>query len=115
VDEAALIQLVKKAIGFHGTTGCYEYVSDALQNRIRANLGHVGTPKAIKKLSVEYVAKGGRIDYRAETRQEYQGRRECWFRANVPVDGFPDPLFFELDLIDDDSDCPAVRILNVHF
>jgi hypothetical protein len=64
---------------------------------------------------VQHVLAGGPIEYRLETREEYQDRRECWFRVKVPIPGFPRSLFFELELTDDDPDYPSAIILNVHF
>jgi hypothetical protein len=64
---------------------------------------------------VRFVLGGGLVDLRLETREEYQNRRECWFRVNVPIAVFHRPLFFELELTDDDPDYPSVMILNVHF
>ena len=117
MDESELIELVRKAIGLHETTGCLEYMSDKLRNRIQGDpeLQVIGTPEELKKLLVRHNAAGGSIDCRRETREEYLERREFWFRVLVEIDGYPRPLFFELELTDDDVDYPSARILNVHF
>jgi hypothetical protein len=117
MDEAALLALVRRAISCHETTGCVEYVSDDLQRRIRNDqiLQTIGTPRQIKAIMVQFVLGGGLVYLRPETRAEYQNRRECWFRVNEPITGFHHPLFFELELTDDDPDYPSVMILSVHF
>lgn len=117
MDEAELIELVRKAIGLHETSLCLEFVSEKLVARIRNDsvLQTIGTPREIRSLLIWNVAAGGTIDCRRETREEYQDRREFWFRVRVPVAGHPQPLFYELELTDDDLDFPSVVILNVHF
>jgi hypothetical protein len=117
MDEAALIALVRLAISCRETTGCLEYVSDKLEQRIKSDplIQTIGSPSKIKAMMVQHVLAGGPIEYRLETREEYQDRRECWFRIRVPITGFPRPLFFELELRDDDPDYPTAIILNVHF
>jgi hypothetical protein len=118
MDEATLIALVRLAINCHETKWCLEYITNDLEERIRSNqtLQPIGTPAAIKKLLVQYVlTQNGRIEIRRETREEYQDRREFWFRVRVPIDGYARPLFFELELTDDDPDLPSAMILNVHF
>ena len=81
MDEKALTALVRKAIGLYKTTGCLEYVDLSLQQRIRRELGNIGTPVFVKELLVKHSADGGKIEFREETREERQGRREFWFRA----------------------------------
>jgi hypothetical protein len=117
MDEAALIALVRRAISCHETTGCLEYASEKLQIRIRRDpqLLLIGTPRRIKEIMVQHVISGGSVEFRKEKREEYQNRRECWFRVKVPVPGFPQPLFCELELTNEDPDYPSVLILNVHF
>jgi hypothetical protein len=44
-------------------------------------------------------------------------RREFWYKIIIPVDpaeDFPRGLFVELELTDDDPDCPVVSLLNAH-
>ena len=117
MDEAALIDLVRKAAIEARFHGYFEYESVALQERIRNDpaLQAVGTPADIRRIVVQFIVGGGLIEFRAETREEYRTRRDYWFRANVPIAGHPVPLFFELELIDDDENDPFVTILNVHF
>jgi len=115
VDEAQLIALVEKAISLHKTTGCLEYVNTTLEVRLRKELSHVGTVAALMSLLVNHVSSSGSVEFRPETRAEYQDRRECWFRVLEPCSASPAPLFFELELSDDDPDYPSVLILNVHF
>lgn len=115
MDEAQLIALVEKALSLHGTTGCLFYAEGSLERRLRKELTQVGPLPAIKKLLVDHVRNAGTVECRRETRVEYQNHREFWFRVLVPVAGSPMPLFFELELTDDDPDFPSVAILNVHF
>ena len=117
MDESELIELVQKAIGLHETSLCLEFVNESLVRRLRndAVLQLVGTPREIRSLLVWSVLAGATIDCRRETREEYQDRREFWFRVRVPVAGHAQPLFYELELTDDDKDLPSVAILNVHF
>jgi hypothetical protein len=115
--QAGLVDLVRKAIHEHETTLCLEFVNERLVQRIRNDplLQAVGTPLTVRGMLVQFVLAGGTIECRKETREEYQDRREFWFRALVPVAGHPQPLFFELELSDDDQELPSVVILNVHF
>ena len=115
MDEAQLIALVVKALSLHQTTGCLYYIDGDLENRVRQELASVGTIAAIKALLVNYATNSGIVEIRRETRAEYQSRREFWFRVLVPIVGSPKPLFFELELTDEDCDYPSVAILNVHF
>ena len=117
MSEPELIELVRQAIGLHETTLCLEFLNEGLYRRIRNDpiLQTVGTPREIRAILVRHVLAGGPIDCRRETREEYQDRREFWFRVRVQVPGFPQPLFYELELTDEDPECPSVAILNVHF
>lgn len=115
MDEAQLIGLVVKALSLHQTTGCLFYIDRELENRLRQELASLGTIAAIKALLVNHATNAGIVEIRKETREEYQCRREFWFRALVPLTGSPKPLFFELELTDEDPDYPSVAILNVHF
>src|SRR4051794_4085366 len=117
MNEEELIGLVSKAIGLHETSLCLEFVNESLVRRLRNDpvLQLVGSPREIRSLLIWNIAAGGTIECRRETREEYQDRREFWFRVRVPATGFPQPLFFELELTDEDADYPSVAILNVHF
>lgn len=75
----------------------------------------MGTIRQIREIVIGFVLGGGSIEFRLEMREEYQHRREYWFRVKVPIIGFPRPLFYELELVDEDPDYPSVVILNVHF
>jgi hypothetical protein len=66
------------------------------------------------QLLVDHSNRGFPIIKRKEDRDERQDRRELWFKVLIPVEELPQPLFFELELTDDDPDVPAVTILNVH-
>lgn len=115
MDEAQLIALVLKAISLHQTRGCLEYVNENLEVRLQRDLRDVGSLPAIRQSLVRHALSAGGIEFRVETRVEYRSRREFWFRVLVPISGRTMPLFYELELVDDDEDCPSVLILNVHF
>jgi len=87
MDESELIELVRKAIGLHETSLCLEFVNEKLVRRIRDDrvLQLIGTPKEIRSLLIQNILAGGTIDCRRETREEYQDRREFWFRVRVPA------------------------------
>src|SRR5258708_10467058 len=102
MNEAALMALVRLAISLHKYRGCLEYESEGLVLRLHTELQHVGTPHGLKEDLIRHAVANGQIEYRKEVRTEYQSRREFWFRALLPIPGFHQPLFFELELIDDD-------------
>ena len=118
MDENALIALVRKAAAMAHFTGYFEYEDDEhLQSRIRSHplLQQVGTPAEIRRIVLRCITGGGLVECRPEIRPQYQWKREFWFRVNVLIPGFPDPLFYELELTEIDENDPNVAILNVHF
>jgi hypothetical protein len=115
MNETALVALVRLAISLHKYRGCLEYESNELQRRIQRELQNVGTPRGLRDDLIRHAGANDLIECRKETRTEFQDRREFWFRALVAIPGFHQPLFYELELTDDDPECPQVSILNVHF
>jgi hypothetical protein len=114
MDEAAQLDLVRKAITCR-VGGCCLWDSRA-ERRARAdrNLGGL-TPATIMDLLQDHVAAHPEaVTTRRETRAEYRGAYEWWFRVIVPVDGFTQGLFVELILVDPDPDVPVVWIVNAH-
>ena len=115
LDAASEIELVENAI-LSGLSNCLEWIDDEVQCRVRNDAELRGlTPKGIKQILIDWVRmKQCRIDRRPEIRNEYQDRREFWFRALGAVSDLPRELFIELELTDEDGDCPVVTILNAH-
>jgi hypothetical protein len=114
MDPSEEYDLVLKALT-SGLSNCVEWVNDKAARRVRGNPANQGlTPEEIKRLLREFVAAGGRIEQRREEREEYRGRRDYWYRAVIPLDGFRDGLFVEMELSDDDPDVPMVSLLNAH-
>jgi hypothetical protein len=114
MDPQDELALVVKALT-SGLSNCVEWINDAAARVVRSNPANQGlTPEGIKKLLLQFVAAGGRVEQRREERQEYRWRREYWYRAVVPVDGFRGGLFVEMELSDDDPDVPMVALLNAH-
>lgn len=114
-DEAVEIALVEQAIASR-LGGCLDWVDERAERKIRSDAELRGlTPNAIKEILVDWVdRKSCAITRRRENRPEFTHRREFWFRVLGAVPGFPRDLFVELELTDDDDDCPVVTILNAH-
>ena len=81
------------------------------------------TPEGIRRVLHDFVCAGGRLDERRETRSEWLETnadrpnyyRDVWYRAVVVVPVlFPQGLFIEVRLFDDDSESPWVEIVNAH-
>ena len=112
-DAARELALVVKALKSR-VGGCVEWINDQAARRARENRDNQGlTPDYIKRRVIEHVCAGGDVDQRQETRPEYSYRR-FWYRVVVPEDGFPNGLFVEMELTDEDEDCPVVSLLNAH-
>ena len=108
------LELVRKAIT-SGLSNCCEWVNDRVARRVRADPGNQGlTPEAIKRYLCDFVKAGGLVEQRAEERTEWRDRRQFWYRAVLPLEGFPRGLFVEIILLDDDPDCPCVALVNAH-
>jgi hypothetical protein len=108
------LELVHRAIR-SGIFGNIEWKESA-RVRIQKDEEMVGlVPGAIRCLLHDFVRDGGQLDKRLETRAEYQCEYSCWYRARMPISGYPRPLFLELVLSDDDAEEPFVTIVSVHF
>lgn len=113
-DPARELALVRQALT-SGLSNCVEWVNDQAARVVRNNPANQGlTPEGIKRLAIDFVRGGGPIEQRAEERTEYKHRRQYWYVAVVPVDGFHHGLFVEMELLDDDPDVPMVALLNAH-
>jgi hypothetical protein len=110
-EQLALVQL---AITNAQTTGCFEWIDEAVA-RMREEPPVAGlTPEDVRSRVYDHVMAGGLIDQRKEERSEYWHRREYWYRVVVPCEGLPRGLFVEMELVDDDPEYPVVWILNAH-
>jgi hypothetical protein len=108
------LDLVHRAID-SGIFGNIEW-KDSARELIRRDPEMNGlAPDAIRRLLHGFVRSGGRLDERIEIRTEYQSEYSCWYRAIMPISGFPRPLFVELVLSDDDATEPFVTIVSAHF
>lgn len=110
------LDLVHKAIR-SGWKGHIEW-KDAAARRIRDDADLDGlTPEGIKELLHQFILDGQTLSERQETRSEYLEDNPddpFWYRAIIPVPGFPRGLFIEVRLIDDDAEEPWVQIVNAH-
>ena len=95
-------------------SNCVLWVNYETARRVRADPANRGlTPEEIIRQVRDFARGGGKVEQGPETRPEYSHRR-FWYRAVVPVGGFPRGLFVEMELLDDDPDVPVVILLNAH-
>lgn len=74
------------------------------------------TAHGIRRSLREFVIGGGCLEVRREARAEYLDSDDpFWYRARVPLEDYPQPLFIEVKLIEDDPDEPFVLIVSSHF
>jgi hypothetical protein len=112
MNDPAELALAEAAIA-SGVTGCYEW-DDKQAERVRADPGLQGlTPEYIRRRLHEFITTGGKLHQVVETRPEYSYRR-YYYKAIVPEPGFPNGVFVELELTDDDPDLPCVTLWNAH-
>lgn len=121
-SPVAPIDVVHRAIAA-GVFGQIQW-DDRSDERARSNPDLLGlTPEAIRRLLRDFVRGGGKLDQRRETRPDWiQANadrpayyRDFWFRAVIVVpDLFPNGLFVEVRLFDDDPHDPWVEIVNAH-
>jgi hypothetical protein len=110
--DPAEFALVVQAISC-GVSGCCEW-DDKAARRFRQNPPVAGlTPEGVKDTLVEFVSKGGSVVQVKETRPAYDDR-PFYYKVILPMDGLKYGLFVEIVLDDDDSDLPAVRMVNCH-
>src|SRR5438552_15413047 len=100
------LELVNKAIA-SGILGHIQWRESAAR-LIRGDPCLNGlTPEGIRALLRQFVLDGNSLEVRCETRAEYLEENPdepYWYRAVLPVAGFPRGLFVEVKLIDDDPE-----------
>jgi hypothetical protein len=93
--------------------GCCEWKESAAR-RVREKPPCEGlTPEGIKELLVQHLEQNGDLSQVREKREEHADHR-FYYKAVIAVPGFVRGLFVEVVVVDDDSDCPAVLIVNAH-
>lgn len=114
MTSAEELDLVKKAILLGRIiTGCCEWHERGLK-RVQTDAELAGlTPTAIRELAIEFVLGGGIIGQVKEKRPEYD-EYEFYYKVVVPVPEFSPGLFVEMRLVDPDTDCPTVLLVNAH-
>ncbi len=98
-------------------SNCVEWVNEKTSNRVRSDPANQGLrPGEIIRLLREFVrvSDPACVEQKREEREGWRDRRDYWYRVIVPVAGFPNGLFVELELLDDDPDVPVVVLLNAH-
>lgn len=114
MSEAIHLDLVRKAI-VSGLSNCLEWVDEQAMVRVANDVANRGvTPAEIRLQLIAFARSGGAIEQRREERPQYQWRREHWYRAVIPMPGFEEGLFVEMELFDEDPDVPIVMLLNAH-
>src|SRR5947199_4516269 len=108
MPDPAQLELVRRAIcEAKTTTGCCEWEDRAVE-RLRHDRTLRGWKlKDIKWALIDFVLAGGEIEQVPETRVEYNDR-SYYYKAIIPVAGFPHGLFVEIVLVEDDPDLPGV-------
>jgi hypothetical protein len=109
------LQLVEKAVKLGKTTrGCCEWQEKAAL-RVRKDPDCQGlTPEGIRGHLIDFVTNGGVIRQVVEQREPYRDHRDYYYKAIIPIVGFPRGLFVEIILSDDDIELPSVEIVNAH-
>jgi hypothetical protein len=109
-------ELVKEAITAR-VSGCCEWDEEEGRRVLRdPDLSHHGlTLKRIKDLLIDHVASTGEIEQRVEERHRWKDEFDYWYRAVIPVEDIPKPLFVEVRFMQAGPTPPVVRIVNAHF
>jgi hypothetical protein len=114
MEDPGELALVIKALT-SGLSNCVEWASDRLIWRVRSDPRLCGlTPEGIKRELLNYIRAGGVVKQVEETRPEYQGLYRYYYKAIIPVVGFPKGIFIEMVLQDGDPDVPSVSLVNAH-
>jgi hypothetical protein len=111
------LELVKEAITAK-VSGCCEWDEEEGRRVLREypELGHYGlTLKGIKYLLMDHVVSTGQIEQRVEERHRWKDEFDYWYRAVIPIEDVPRPLFVEVRFIQAGPTLPVVRIVNAHF
>jgi hypothetical protein len=110
------LELVNRAIA-SGVLGHIQWKESAARLvRCDPNLAGL-TPEGMRALLRQFVLEGNSLEVRRETRIEYledNPEEPYWYRALIPVHGFPRVLFLEVRLVDDDPEVPWVEIVSAH-
>lgn len=114
VQDPAEYALVMKALT-SGLSNCVAWVN---QQQIRVFWADPDrkrvTPEMLIAELIEYVRGGGQVSQVVERRPEYNHRR-FYYKAILPLPGFPLGFFVEMELEEDtDPDVPAVWVVNAH-
>jgi len=71
--------------------------------------------EAIKRIVFDFVLAGGTIGQVREGRERYRQDFPYYYKAIIPLEGFPRGLFVEMRLVDgDDPEYPIVHLVNAH-
>jgi hypothetical protein len=107
------LDLVHKAI-CAGIWGHIEWKPEGLKLML-ANPKMKGyTGAMVRHLLREYVVSGNSLGVREQDKELWKEDEPYWYKAKIPADDFPDGLFVEVILWNDDEDCPSVRIVSAH-
>jgi hypothetical protein len=112
-DGPNLVRLAREST----LSNCVEWVDDRTMLRVGNDPSLEGlSPVEIKRLLREYVRNDKTLVIRQkrEDREPWTARRDYWYWVVIPVPGMPHGLFVEMELADDDSECPVVFLLNAH-
>jgi hypothetical protein len=63
---------------------------------------------------IEFVRGGGSIEQVVEKRPEWKGEYRFYYKAILPINGFPHGVFVEIVLEDSDPDLPSVLLVSSH-
>ncbi len=105
------LALARGANGY--VTGYVEWCNDYEAENSRRKLSDHGlTPEGIKWEVIDFVAAGGRVEQKQETREGFD--YPYYYKVVLPIDGIPGGVFVEMRLVDEDADDPVVYIVSAH-
>ncbi len=109
------VDLVRKAV-LSTCTGDLVWIDDRTPIRVGNDPRNRGlTADEIKKLTRDWVQKGGDIECTREGREGYREKRDFYYWVVIQgLAEFPKGLFVEMELTDDDQSDPVVSLLNAH-
>jgi hypothetical protein len=112
-DGPRLVRLAVKST----LSNCVEWVDDRTMLRVGNDPSLQGlSPVEIKRLLRDYLRKDKTvaIHQEVEKREPWKDKRDWWYWVIISVAGFPRGVFVEMDLVDDDPECPVVHLVNAH-
>lgn len=115
-EHALVVKAFDLSYGPRGYVGGYvEWDSDQEMIAARQAAADLNglTPRAIRRMTIDFVRGGGQIDQRAETRENHLDFA-FYYRIILTAQGFPCGIFVELRLVDDDPEGPVVHIVSAH-